>query len=41
MTNSLLHPRFPTENYLNRELGILAFNRRVLGQAEDDRVPLL
>ena len=26
---------------LNRELGILAFNRRVLAQAADDSVPLL
>jgi len=34
-------PRFPTENYLNRELGLLAFNRRVLAQAEDARMPLL
>ncbi|MDR2838144.1 MAG: polyphosphate kinase 1 [Azonexus sp.] len=34
-------PRFPTENYLNRELGLLAFNRRVLAQAQDERVPLL
>lgn len=37
---SLKHP-FPTENYLNRELGLLAFNRRVLAQAQDERVPLL
>lgn len=29
------------EYFINRELGILAFNRRVLAQAEDDRVPLL
>ncbi|EKD97691.1 MAG: hypothetical protein ACD_23C00776G0001, partial [uncultured bacterium] len=34
-------PRFPTANYLNRELGLLAFNRRVLAQAEDENVPLL
>ena len=27
--------------FLNRELGILAFNRRVLAQAADDGVPLL
>src|SRR5688572_17951279 len=27
--------------FLNRELGILAFNRRVLAQAADDAVPLL
>ena len=29
------------EYFFNRELGILAFNRRVLAQAEDERVPLL
>ena len=29
------------EFFLNRELGILAFNRRVLALAENDRVPLL
>jgi len=32
---------FPTENFLNRELGILAFNRRVLSQAKNPRTPLL
>ena len=32
---------FPPEHYLNRELGILAFNRRVLAQARNPRVPLL
>jgi polyphosphate kinase len=31
----------PTAPYLNRELGILAFNRRVLAQAADEAVPLL
>ena len=41
MTHPQLKPRFPTENYLNRELGLLAFNRRVLAQAEDERMPLL
>jgi len=30
----------PTQ-FLNRELGILAFNRRVLAMAVDDAVPLL
>ncbi|MDD2743573.1 MAG: polyphosphate kinase 1 [Rhodocyclaceae bacterium] len=35
------HPLYPTENYLNRELGLLAFNRRVLAQATDERMPLL
>ncbi|MFS0754742.1 polyphosphate kinase 1 [Noviherbaspirillum sp. 1P10PC] len=29
------------DNYLNRELSQLAFNRRVLAQAEDQRLPLL
>jgi len=29
------------ENYINRELSLLAFNERVLAQAMDDRVPLL
>ncbi|MRD71725.1 polyphosphate kinase 1 [Rhodocyclus tenuis] len=32
---------FPPENYLNRELGLLAFNRRVLAQAQNARSPLL
>jgi len=39
-----LHPRkqhFPPENYLNRELGLLAFNRRVLAQAQNTATPLL
>ncbi len=31
----------PTAHFLNRELGILAFNRRVLAQAADDSVPAL
>lgn len=33
--------RFPEEHFLNRELSLLAFNRRVLAQAADERVPLL
>ncbi len=32
---------FPAQNFLNRELGLLEFNRRVLAQAEDANVPLL
>ncbi len=32
---------FPSQNFLNRELGLLEFNRRVLAQAEDASVPLL
>lgn len=35
------HRRFPAEHFLNRELSLLAFNRRVLAQAADERVPLL
>ncbi len=31
----------PHAHFLNRELGILEFNRRVLAQAEDETVPLL
>lgn len=36
-----LPPHFAAQNFLNRELSLLAFNRRVLAQAEDDTVPLL
>ena len=32
---------FPAEHFLNRELGLLAFNRRVLAQARNPRTPLL
>ncbi|MFZ4535437.1 polyphosphate kinase 1 [Propionivibrio sp.] len=32
---------FPSENFLNRELSILAFNRRVLSQARNPHTPLL
>src|SRR5690348_9347198 len=31
----------PASPVLNRELGLLAFNRRVLAQAADESVPLL
>src|SRR6476660_2831949 len=31
----------PPTQFVNRELGILAFNRRVLAQAADESVPLL
>jgi polyphosphate kinase len=31
----------PAAHFLNRELGLLEFNRRVLAQAADDSVPLL
>src|SRR5690606_26804959 len=33
--------RAPAERYLNRELGLLEFNRRVLSYAEDPKTPLL
>lgn len=33
--------RFLPDQFLNRELSLLAFNRRVLAQAADKRVPLL
>jgi polyphosphate kinase len=36
-----LKKTFPAQNFLNRELGQLEFNRRVLAQAEDASVPLL
>ncbi len=36
-----LQPSFPAEHFLNRELGLLAFNRRVLAQALDENTPLL
>jgi polyphosphate kinase len=37
-----MNRRIPTPTqFLNRELGIMAFNRRVLAQAADDSVPLL
>lgn len=41
MSRQQIKPRFPSEDYLNRELGLLAFNRRVLAQAQDERMPLL
>jgi polyphosphate kinase len=34
-------PELNAENYINRELSWIAFNRRVLEQALDERVPLL
>jgi len=37
----MLKKVLPASHFLNRELGILAFNRRVLAQAADDSVPLL
>ncbi len=37
----MLPVKLNPEYFINRELGILAFNRRVLAQAEDESVPLL
>lgn len=37
----MLNQNFPTDHFINRELGLLAFNRRVLAQAMDERMPLL
>src|SRR5574343_1712734 len=34
-------PSPPHSHFLNRELGLIAFNRRVLAQAQDERMPLL
>lgn len=34
-------PKLNPENYLNRELSWIEFNRRVLAQAQDERLPLL
>ena len=36
-TQSLSNPEF----YINRELSLLEFNRRVIAQAEDESMPLL
>jgi polyphosphate kinase len=36
-----LSTSFAPQQFLNRELGQLEFNRRVLAQAEDDSIPLL
>lgn len=33
--------QYSSDQFLNRELSLLAFNRRVLAQAADDKVPLL
>ncbi|ANQ84877.1 polyphosphate kinase [Azoarcus olearius] len=33
--------RFPTDHFINRELSLLEFQRRVLAQAADETVPLL
>ena len=35
------HPKKPRELFLNREIQLLAFNRRVLAQAEDRKIPTL
>ena len=38
MTEPMINPDTP---FLNRELGVLKFNERVLFQAKDDRNPIL
>jgi polyphosphate kinase len=37
----MVKKNLPASHFLNRELGLLEFNRRVLAQAADDAVPLL
>ena len=37
----MIKKALPPSHFLNRELGLLEFNRRVLAQAADDAVPLL
>ncbi len=41
MTTTPANRRFPAEHFINRELSLLAFNRRVLAQAGDESAPLL
>jgi len=37
----MVRKNLPSSHFLNRELGLLEFNRRVLAQAADESVPLL
>ena len=41
MVSSPARPLKPGERFLNREIQLLAFNRRVLAQAEDRKIPTL
>jgi polyphosphate kinase len=36
-----VHKKYPPQQFLNRELGLLEFNRRVLAQAENTSIPPL
>ena len=41
MVTTSARPKKPGELFLNREIQLLAFNRRVLAQAEDRKIPTL
>ncbi len=41
MYSPVNQPRFPTDHFINRDLSLLQFQRRVLAQAADPSVPLL
>ena len=41
MVTTSARPKKPGELFLNREIQLLAFNRRVLAQAEDHKIPIL
>ena len=41
MVATAVHRKNPGELLLNREIQLLAFNRRVLAQAEDRKIPTL
>lgn len=41
MPHTLPVQHYPADHFQNRELGVLAFNRRVLALAQDEQVPVL